>query len=101
MTLAPTTFCILTVHTQLEELPLVFSIEQSISTVTPSLVTPQVQSGPITTTTEIGGITLAMKQSVGLVIALLLEILTKLVLANYFDEDHDIWRLSSLSRGPR
>ena len=49
MALALTTFYILTVHTQLEELPLVFSIEQSISTVTPSLVTPQVQSGPITT----------------------------------------------------
>ena len=50
LAVAPTTFYILTVHTQLEELPLVFSIEQSISTVTPSLVTPQVQSGPITTT---------------------------------------------------
>ena len=96
LAVAPTTFYILTVHTQLKELPLVFSIEQSIST-----VTPQVQSGPITTATERGGITLAMKQSVGLVIALLLEILTELVLATYFDEDHDIWRLSSLSRGPR
>ena len=42
-----------------------------------------------------------MKQSVSLVIALLIEILSKLVLANYFDDDHDIWRLSSLSRGPR
>ena len=42
-----------------------------------------------------------MKQSVSLVIALLIEILSKLVLATYFDDDHDIWRLSSLSRGPR
>ena len=45
---------------------------------------------------------MAMKQSViSLVIALLIEILSKLVLATYFDDDHDIWRLSSLSRGPR